>query len=365
MEIVNVTRIGVIGCGAIARRAHLPALARLSTTARVVATADVNEDAARAAAAPWDATVYPDYRRLLDRDDIEVVVVATPEYLHREQVVAAAAAGKHVLCEKPIAPTLADADAMIAACEAAGVRLMIGHSRRFTLRYLRVRAALDRGDIGEVRLIRENERRPRQGGYWTDGHWTGDPARSVGTALTNGIHETDLMRWFTGAEPVAVAAEQKVTLAASSPRDSATTGNRSVPDFITCTVRFANGAIGSTEIVNAAPGGYPSFHQLELYGTRGAIRSRDHESLGIVEYHDDRAVFPDALNVLLHDPDAYVREHAAFLTALRDGAPVPLPAAESRAALRLALAAVEASTVGHVIDVDSLRGVDSFGGEAA
>jgi predicted dehydrogenase len=339
----RIARIGIIGCGGIARRAHLPALARLSGQARVVATADVDPRAATAAAEPWGADAYASYEQVIERADVDVVLVATPEFAHREQVVAAAQAGKHVLCEKPMAPALEDADAMIAACAAAGVRLMIGHSRRFTLRYLRVRAAIDRGDIGSVRLVRENERRPRSpagtGGYWAGGHWTGDPARSAGAALTNGIHETDLMRWFTGAEPVAVAAEHRVTVP----------GNQGVPDFLTCTVQFANGAIGATEIVNAAPAGYPSYHQLELYGTEGAIRSRDHESNVLTEYHDQRAEFPGAQDVLLHDADAYTREHAAFLAALRDDTPVPLPGEESREALRLALAAVEAATAGRTI----------------
>jgi myo-inositol 2-dehydrogenase/D-chiro-inositol 1-dehydrogenase len=336
-------RIGVIGCGAIARRAHLPALARLAGQARVVATADVNLAAAEAAAADWGADSCDDYRRVLGRSDVDVVLVATPEFLHREQVTAAAQAGKHVLCEKPMAPSVADADAMIEACATAGVRLMIGHSRRFTLRYLRIHGALDRGDIGDVRLMRENERRaqPPGGGYWAGGHWTGDPGRSVGTALTNGIHETDLMRWFTGSEPVAVAAEHRVTIA----------GNRGVPDFLTFTVRFADGAVGSSELVNCAPAGYPSFHQLELYGTTGSIRARDHDCASVAEYHPDRASFPGIANVLLHDADAYTREHAAFLAALRDDAPVPLPPGESRAALRLALAAVEAAETGRVAEL--------------
>ena len=168
-------RLGLIGCGSIAFSAHLPAIARLPQLVRLVATADVNFAAAeQAATCSAGAQAYRDYRQLVERDDIDMVLLAAPEYWHRDQVEAAASAGKHVLCEKPMAPTLADADAMIDACERAGVRLMIAHSRRFTRRYQEVRAAIDRGEIGEVLLVRENERRSRPvpgqpGYYWSPG----------------------------------------------------------------------------------------------------------------------------------------------------------------------------------------------------
>src|SRR5215470_6176822 len=209
-------RVGLIGCGNIARSAHLPAMRSLRDRVSLVAAADLNREAAQAAAAPWGADAYTDGREIIGRPDVDVIVIATPEAAHREWTVAAASAGKHVLCEKPMAPSLEDADAMIAACRGAGVHLMIGHSRRFTRRYMEIRRAIDRGEIGTVRLVRENERRPgtRAGaaGYYTATHWTGDPALSVGAALTNGIHEADLLRWFTGAEPVAVFAEHKITI---------------------------------------------------------------------------------------------------------------------------------------------------------
>ena len=101
--------IGLIGCGGIARSAHLPALAALSERVELRATADIDAAAAKLAAAPWGAVHSTDYRTVLGRPDIAAVIVATPEYLHAEQVSAAAAAGKHVLCEKPLARTLAEA----------------------------------------------------------------------------------------------------------------------------------------------------------------------------------------------------------------------------------------------------------------
>ena len=156
-------RIGLIGTGSIATGAHLPAIARLRErgVVELVAVADVRGAVARRVADLFGAqAAYEDYRELLARPDLDAVDICTPEVLHAEQTIAAAAAGKHVLCEKPMAATVAEADAMIAACRRAGVRLMIGHSRRFTSRYRRIRAALDAGEIGDVRFVRENERRP-------------------------------------------------------------------------------------------------------------------------------------------------------------------------------------------------------------
>ena len=345
-------KLGLIGCGSIARSAHLPAMRALRDRVTLVAAADLDRQAAEAAAAPWGADAYTDGRRVAERRDVEVVVIATPEAAHREWTVAAASTGKHVLCEKPMAPTLADADAMIDACRRAGVHLMIGHSRRFTRRYMEIRRAIDRGEIGTVRLIRENERRAgaRAGthGYYTGTHWTGDPAVSVGAALTNGIHEADLLRWFAGAEPAAVFAEHKVTIE----------GNPGVPDFVTWTVRFANGAVGSSEISNCLPPGYPAFHQFEAYGLRGAIRARDHELVSLTRFHDGGADSPESGQILLHNQTAYDREHAAFIDTVRAGVPLPMPPEEARAALRLALAAVESARTGRAVslaDADAAR----------
>ncbi len=335
--------LGLIGCGGIARSAHLPAMGQLVDHVELLATADTDLSAAEAAAAPWGATAHTDYRAVLARPDIQAVVVATPEYLHAEQVCAAAAAGKHVLCEKPIAPSLAEADRMIGACAAAGVQLLIGHSRRFTRRYMEIRAAVDRGEIGEVRLFRENERRSRAIPqiWWTPRHWTGNPQVSGGAPMMNAIHETDLMRWFIGQEARSVTAEVNTTIE----------GNVGVIDFISLTVRFANGAIGSAEVLNCAPPGYPAFHQLEMYGTAGAIRARDHELTGLTRFGDTGADYPGHYEMLLHNLPAYARELAELVEAIREARPVKLPASEARAALEIALAAVRSAHLGQAVEL--------------
>jgi predicted dehydrogenase len=338
----------LIGAGTIAVSAHLPAIGRLHGLVELVAVADVRPAVAEAAATRFGAAAaYGDYRQLLERDDLDLVDICTPEFLHAEQTIAAAAAGKHVLCEKPMAATVAEADAMLDACRRAGVRLMIAHSRRFTPRYQRIRAAIDRGEIGAVRFVRENERRPRAmyealaepTDYWNPRSGEGDSrpwislaGYSQGAALTNAVHETDLIRWFVGAEAVAVYAESRITDPAGE-----------VPDFLTCLIRFANGAIGGTEVTNRLPSGYPVYHQIEVVGTDGTIRAFDTEMAPLRITGAEGASYPANWSTLLHIGAAYEAEIRGFAQAILTGTPVPMDPWEARQALAISLAAVASS----------------------
>ena len=348
--------IGVIGCGTIANSAHLPAIRRLGDQLRLVAVADVREEQAARVAHEFGAEAhYTDYRQLLARPDIAIVDICTPEFLHREQVGEAAAAGKHILCEKPMADSLEAADAMLDAAARAGVKFMVGHSRRFTRRYREVRAAIDRGAIGAVRLVRENERRPRAmysglnlpSGYWAPSGkpWISAAGYTLGAALTNAVHETDLLRWYAGAEAESVYAESRI----SDP-------DGEVPDFITMTIRFRNGALGATEVVNRLPHGYPYFHQLEVFGEEGLIRATDPTMVTLNDYRAEGGIRqPLNFATLLHIDEAYVEELRGLVDAVVDDRPVPLPPEEARAALAIALAAVRSSEEGRVVAVPGPR----------
>lgn len=344
--------IGVIGCGTIANSAHLPAIGRLGDRLRLVAVADVREEQAARAAQQFGAEAYyTDYRELLVRPDIAIVDICTPEFLHREQVIAAAEAGKHILCEKPMADSTESADAMIAAAERAGVKFMVGHSRRFTRRYREVRAAIDAGAVGPVRLVRENERRPRSmysslklaSDYWAPSGkpWISAAGYTLGAPMTNAVHETDLLRWFVGAEAESVWAESRIT-----------DPNGEVSDFITITIRFRNGAIGATEVVNRLPYGYPYYHQLEVFGQEGLIRATDPSMVTLTDYRAEGLRQPINFTTLLHVDDAYVAELRGLADAVLDNTPVPMAPQEARAALAIALAAVRSSEEGRVVRMD-------------
>jgi predicted dehydrogenase len=340
--------VGLIGCGGIAQRAHVPALRRLESVVRVVRVCDVREEAARRLADAFQCAWSTDYRELVEDPKIDAVVICTPEFLHAEQAVAAASAGKHVLCEKPMARTLAEADSMIAAAEAANVRLMIAHSRRFTPRYQRAYELIQSGAVGEPVLVRENERRqrivPAAPGAMPPG-WRPDPAKATtwysqaryaeGTVFHIGVHEMDLLRWFAGADAESVFMHSKI----SGP-------GQEVADTVAIQIRFCNGVLGACDIFNQAPLGYPNHHELEIIGTRGVVRSRDLDSLGLTYFDDAGGHFPSASESLLLVPTAYALEHQLFFQSILDKEAVPLDPRESRAALEMALAAIRSAASG-------------------
>jgi predicted dehydrogenase len=191
--------IGMIGSGGMAR-VHAQAAADLGPErTRLVAVAGGTR--APGLAADFGADADPTVDALLARADVDAVLIATPHTTHLELVRAAAAAGKHILLEKPMALDVAECDAMIEACRAAkggaGVRLMVAHITRFLPATTVARKLAEDGAIGDLRMISVHRILE---GYPNSG-WTLDPAE--GTAwLDWGSHGCDVVRWFAGSEPV-------------------------------------------------------------------------------------------------------------------------------------------------------------------
>src|SRR5689334_25189634 len=146
----NELGFAIIGAGMVARY-HATAIER-TPGARLVAVCRSESGHAEETAARFGVPCLADYAALLARDDVDAVCICTPSGLHAEQTIAAARAGKHVLVEKPMALTLADADAMIAACEQNGVRLGVALQRRTDPAFQRVYAAVGAGQLGRLVL---------------------------------------------------------------------------------------------------------------------------------------------------------------------------------------------------------------------
>jgi predicted dehydrogenase len=349
-------RAGLIGTGTIAHSAHLPAMRYLRHDIELVAVADIRAEAAEAAVREYGAeTWYSDYRDLLERDDIDFVDICTPEFLHCEQVIAAAEAGKHILCEKPMAASVDEADRMIKAATDAGVMLMIGHSRRFTDRYRHAWQAVAEGKIGNVQVVRENERRPKAmysaldlaTEYWSpsgERPWISDPEYTQGAALTNAVHEMDLARWFAGADAESVQAESRIA-----------GDGVEVSDFLSYTITFKNGVIGAAEIVNNLPSSYPYFHMLEIFGDVGYVKAEDPAQSPYEIWRDAGMHFPANFDQLLHIDNAYIREIGWFARAIQFDAPPPLDPWDARQALALSLAAVESSRTGRRVYLSEME----------
>ncbi len=190
---------------------------------------------------------------------VDAVCIATPSGEHPAQAIAAAHAGKHVLVEKPMAVALADADAIIAACQANGVRLGVTLQRRVEPLFRRVHDAIHNGDLGEITLAAVTMPYMRGEAYYAQADWRGSWALDGGGVLMNqGIHIIDLLVWFLG-DPVDV-------------HSFASTGRRTVEveNTAAALLRFASGALASLTGTITTPPGFP--HRLEIYGTNGGIQ---------------------------------------------------------------------------------------------
>ncbi len=218
------TRIGVIGTGGMGS-AHCNSLPKVENCG-FVGVADIRLEAAQAVAKQHQIRAFQDYRELLEI--VDGVVVATPPVAHREVIVAAAAAGVHTFCEKPLSLTLADADAMIEAADKARTHLMVGQVLRFYPVHVLGKQLVDDGEIGDVVYIETDYSGTYRGPRKRPSTWYG----SVGGLLENGIHKSDLINWF-GGTAVTVAAEV-----------GSFSGHDDWEDYTISLIRYDAGAVG-------------------------------------------------------------------------------------------------------------------------
>ncbi len=203
-------RIGLIGCGNVGVNSHIPAV-QANEGMTIVAAADPTParlEAAATAAGLSAENLYADWRDLLARDDIEAVIVATPQRFRPEIVIAAAKAGKHILAEKPLALTPAAAQTMIDAAAEHGVTLATVHNYHFMPVYSDIKAVLDSGEIGEAEVADLTylgvEDRPGAAAFAP--RWRHDASESGGGVLMDMLHIVYLANWFMGGFPTAVSA---------------------------------------------------------------------------------------------------------------------------------------------------------------
>ena len=309
---------------------------------------DADRERAAALAARHGGQVFASLEALLDSCDI--VDICTPPAEHAAATIAAARAGRHVVCEKPIARSLADARAMVEACEAAGVRLFVAHVVRFFPEFARAKEVVDSGALGRLGVVRTI----RGGSRPASSSWFADVAQSGGVILDVAIHDIDFLRWVCG--DVTRVFARGLTFRGLE------------VDHALITLRFAGGAIGHVEGSWAFPAGvFRTF--LELAGTEGLLAhdSDDVQPLD-VRYHGGRAAessmptqsaaapAPPPL-----DDDPWFLELQHFLGALDSGAELLVTPRDALAALRVALAAIESLRTGRPIDVAGFE--DQPGGQ--
>ena len=260
--------ICVIGVGR-AGMIHARNFVRGGSHAKLVAVADPFEEAARKACRELELTTYYlDYHEALQDEHVDAVVVVSPTVYHKEIVVAAAQAGKHILCEKPMAMTVAECDEMIAAVERNQVKLQIGFMRRFDKSFMYAKERIIGGDIGDVVLVKSLTRGPS-----IPQRWQYDLAKSNGTLAEVNSHDIDTLRWFTESEfkeVYAIAGNYRCPEA-----------REEFPDFydnFVMTALFENGMQGYIDGAASVRYGYDA--RVEIVGTKGVLfvgRLRENE----------------------------------------------------------------------------------------
>jgi myo-inositol 2-dehydrogenase / D-chiro-inositol 1-dehydrogenase len=316
--------LGIIGAGRIGQ-VHAQSLTRRTPTARVLAVSDVNVAAAEQCAATYGIPLATnDHRELLNHPEIEAVLICSSTPTHAPLIIEAAAAGKQIFCEKPIALELAAIDQALAAVRAAGVKLQIGFNRRFDSNFQQLRQTVAAGGIGTPQIVRITSRDPAPPPLaYLQG--------SGGIFLDMTIHDFDLARFLMDAEIEEVYATGAVLV------DPAI-GTIGDLDTTMVTLRYATGALGMIENSRQAVYGYDQ--RAEVFGSGGAVEAQNktpHTTL-----HSTAAGVQAAKPLyffLERYLDAYVAELQAFIEAIRHDRPTPVTGEDGRMATVLGLAA--------------------------
>jgi len=251
---MKTVRVGMIGSGFVSA-IHAESLQRYPHAEIVAACSPTAANVKKFARQFGIPNTYTDHRKLLEREDLDMVVVGIPNDLHCQVAVDAAAAGKHIVMEKPLCLNLAEADRMIAACRKANVKLMYAEELCFTPKYVRLKKLLDSGALGTPTLIKQSEKHdgPHAPHFW-------DVNRSGGgVTMDMGCHAVEFFRWMLGRPPIKSVYAQMST--------QVHTDKTKGEDNAILIVEFENGVIGLAEESWTKPGGMDD--RAEVHGSKG------------------------------------------------------------------------------------------------
>lgn len=335
-------RFGIIGCGRVAPR-HAQSIAQLPNAA-LVAVADVMKNRAQHFGETYRAEVYTDYQDLLRRDDIDIVCICTPSGMHAEMGIQAARAGKHIIVEKPIALSTADADKLIIEAERAGVYLCVMLQNRFNPPMQELYQMVQSGRIGRLLLGNATVRWYRPQSYYEDG-WHGTWAMDGGALMNQSIHHIDALQWLMGDVESVFA--YTGTLA----------HRMEAEDVGVVVLRFKNGALGSVEGSTLT---YPQNIEgsVAIFGERGSLkvggtalnRKVMWKIEGELELEQERITAD-----LVDPPSVYGNSHRLviedMINAICQGRPPQTHGHEGRRSLALVEAIYESARCGYPVQV--------------
>jgi myo-inositol 2-dehydrogenase/D-chiro-inositol 1-dehydrogenase len=322
-------RAGIIGAGYIAQ-AHARAYAALPQ-AHLAVIADSRLDRAERLAGLCQARAVADLDSLLSVG-VNVLSVCTPTPAHAELAIAAMRAGVHVLCEKPIARTVAQAEAMIQTAREAGVKFMVGHVSRYEADHRRSKEVVERGDLGQLRMGFQSITGPFP--EWSSAGWFADVAQSGGPVVDLAIHSFDYLLWMFGCRATRVCAV-------------GVRGKINVHTYALVNIRFQDGGIGLVEVSWAHPRAQSLLVRTELAGTRGRLHW-DYDGIASMQVIRDDA---GKRNLVMVGEDSFAAEIADFVRCVEEDARPSIPGEEALEALRIALAALESLETGKAVEL--------------
>lgn len=326
-------KIGVIGCGSIAKHRHLPEYAN-NKNVEIVAVCDIVAERAQETADKYNAIAYTSYEELLANEDVEAVSVCTPNYLHAPVSIAALKAGKHVLCEKPMATSKEEAEEMIAAAKASNKKLMIAHNQRFVPSHQKARQLVASGELGKIYSFRTAFGHGGPEGWSVDGanSWFFKKEQAfIGAMGDLGVHKTDLLRYILGEEFVEVGA-----FVETSAKE-----NADVDDTAVCVLKTESGIIGTL----AASWSYVSKEDNAtiIYAENAIVRLEDDPvNSVIVQYKNGEVVKYELGGIQTNESGGQTSSQVVdqFITSIVNDVEPPVSGEEGMKSLQVVLAAL-------------------------
>lgn len=333
-------RFALIGCGMIANF-HATAIERIPE-AELVGVFDEYRPGAERFAQTRPVRIFDTLEALLASDEVDAVGICTPSGLHTAQAVQAMRAGKHIVVEKPMSLTLADADLLIQTAGETGVKVCVISQFRFSEAVQEIRRAIEAGAFGTIVSGSLQMKYYRSQEYYASGGWRGTWAMDGGGCLMNqGIHGVDMFRYLMG--PV-----KSITALTKTQ-----TRNVEVEDSAVAILEFQNGAVGTLEGSTTCYPGYP--RRLEICGDAGSVVLEEDSILRWdLPIPCNLPVGRDAQNVASSDPKAidvagHVRQIGNLVDAILHGAPLMADAASGRPPLEVILGIYESSRTGRTV----------------
>lgn len=332
-------RVAVIGCGSIAIWRHFIEY-EANPHAEIVAVCDIVPERAEDAAKKFGAEAFTDYQELLEQVKPDIVSVCLPNYLHAPVSIAALEAGAHVLCEKPMATSHEEGQAMIAAAKKADRKLMIAHNQRFVASHQKAKELIKAGELGKIYSFRTTFGHGGPEGWSIDGKeswfFRKDEA-FIGAMGDLGVHKSDMIRYILGEEFTEVSA-----MVETNAKEDTT-----VDDNAVCILKSESGIIGTLTASWAYNAGEDN--STVIYGEKGILRLEDDPTYSLIaNYTDGRTVNYELGQIQSNDEGGQVGSHVIdhFIESIKADREPLINGEEGLRSLDIIIAALESSETG-------------------